>query len=186
MTSKVVTLSGSKKFYLPSVSDVNDANNETGSKSPEWLIKMDDDLTGSVAGYEQYSELFGWYANSSRYTSPDVSNRLFTSAKLRHSDLVIQIPNGGYGPTVENKMNSGVPYVSIEIVRLGNIKSTSVKLQETKFSTCYIKEYTQELDRIVLTARITKKENTVFVYDNDGNNTGQTVSSTDYSKNTVS
>lgn len=181
--SKVIRLPGIKNFYLPRT----EHDESTGSKSPEWLIKMDEDLSGSVDGYSQYAELFGWYGASSRQTSPNVSStNLTTSAKLNHSDLVFQISNGGYGAIIENKMNSGTAYSSIEIVRLGNIKTTSVKLQEIKFGTCYIKEVSQELDKLNLTVMISKRENTIFVYDGGGNNTGQTVSSVDYSKNTVS
>lgn len=156
-----------------------------GVKSPEWMIKIDDMLQSEVENFNDYCELFGWYGESSRLTTGDISNQLFTSATLKHSDLVIIIPNGGYGAQLETKMNLGIPLNVVQVVRLGNVKSTKVKLQVIDYTLCRIQSFQQQLDRLVLCLSITGKTNTVFVYDVNGSNKGQMVSHVDYAKNTA-
>jgi len=156
-----------------------------GVKSPEWMIKIDDMLQSEVENFNDYCELFGWYGESSRLTTGDISNQLFTSATLKHSDLVIIIPNGGYGAQLETKMNLGIPLNVVQVVRLGNVKSTKVKLQVIDYTLCRIQSFQQQLDRLVVCLSITGKTNTVFVYDVNGSNKGQMVSSVDYAKNTA-
>ena len=158
---------------------------DKGVKSPEWMILIDDLLKSDVDGFNDHCELFGWYGESSRLTTGDVSNQLFTSATLKHTDLTLLLPNGGHGAQLESKMNLGIPLANIEIVRLGNIKSTKVKLQTIAYTDCRIQTFQQQLDRIVLNLIVSTKTNTVFVYDNAGTNKGQMVSKVDYSKNTA-
>src|SRR3569833_1151189 len=76
-------------------------------KSPEWMVKLDDIVFSSVSDFEDYCELFGWYAEAGRITSGDISNQLFTSATLCHSDIVIIIPSGGYAAQLQTQMNMG-------------------------------------------------------------------------------
>ncbi|RZI45872.1 hypothetical protein [Candidatus Finniella inopinata] len=156
-----------------------------GVKSPEWMIKIDDMLKSEVENFNDYCELFGWYGESSRLTTGDISNQLFTSATLKHSDLVIIIPNGGYGAQLETKMNLGIPLNEVQVVRLGNVKSTKVKLQVIDYTLCRIQSFQQQLDRLVICLNISAKTNTVFVYDVNGNNKGQMVNRVDYAKNTA-
>lgn len=156
-----------------------------GVKSPEWMVKIDDLLSSSVADYTDHAELYGWHGKSSRFTTGDIGNLLLTSASLRHSDVVIIIPNGAYAPVLENKMNMGNKLDEILLVRLGNSEAVKVKLQTISFATCRFQSFQQELDRLYLTFNVTKKVNTVFAYDETGANTGQTVSTVDYSQHTV-
>lgn len=158
---------------------------ERGVKSPEWMLKIDDLLSSSVKDYTDHCELFGWYGESSRLTTSDVSGSLFTSATLKHTDLVLIVPNGAHGAQLESKMNLGIPLKTVQIVRLGNIKQVKVKLQLIEFGTCRVQSFQQQLDRIVLFLSISSKTNTVFVYDQDGSNKGQMVSKADYAQNTA-
>jgi hypothetical protein len=158
---------------------------ERGVRSPEWMVKIDDLLGSNVDDFKDYAELFGWYGESSRLTTGDIGNQLFTSATLKHSDLVLLIPNGGHAAQLESKMNLGVPLSIVQIVRLGHIKATKVKLQMIDYGLCRVQSFQQQLDRLVLFLGISSKTNTVYVYDNDGNNKGQMVSRADYSKNTA-
>lgn len=155
----------------------------TEVKSPEWMIKMDDLLESDVEDFNDYAELFGWHAESSRFTTGDISNSLFTSATLRHSDLTVLIPNGGFSAKLESKMNLGDPIQELTIVRLGNIRATKVKLQTVVYTICRIQSFQQQLDRLFLQMTVTTKENTIFVFDIDGQNKGQVVSRVDYSRN---
>jgi hypothetical protein len=149
-------------------------------RSPEWMIKIDKLLSSNLGGFEDYSELFGWNEESSRFTPGNLSNQLLGSATLKHSGLTILVSNGGHSAHIELKMNRGIPLDLIEIVRLGNIHDNKVKLQVLEYTKCWIQSFQQELDRIIVTLSISKKKNTVFVYDQTGANKGQIVSEVDY------
>lgn len=183
---KIVELPGRSKFSIATTDVDNPEDNPDGVKSPEWMIKIDELTKSDVDGFNGHSELFGWHGESSRFTTGDISNSLFTSATLKHSDLVILIPNGGYSATLETNMNTGTPIKTLTIVRLGNIKATKVIMQQIDYTNCFIQTFQQQLDRIILRLTVTTKTNTIFVYDNTGQNQGQVVSTVDYSKNTAS
>lgn len=176
----ITELPGNTKLKI-ATTDVQ-TSDDRGVKSPEWMILIDDLLNSNVDGFNDHCELFGWYGESSRLTTGDISNQLFTSATLRHTDLTLLLPNGGHAAQIESKMNLGIPLANVEIVRLGNIKSTKVKLQTIVYTNCRIQTFQQQLDRIILNLMVSSKTNTVFVYDNDGTNKGQMVSKVDYSK----
>lgn len=180
---QVVLLPGEGNLRV-ATTDVKDSN-EGGVKSPEWMVSIDGHLKSTIEGFETCAELFAWHGESSRFTTGDVSGQLFTSATLKHSDLVLQISNGGHGPELEQKMNKGILLEKITIVRLGNVQQVKVKLQEILYETSRLQKFQQELDRIWLFFTITKRTNTVFVYDNLGTSQGQMVSMVDYSKNNV-
>lgn len=180
---KLISIPG-KKLIIPVIDD-DSPDGSTSVKSPEWMIKMDEILSSNVDGYDKYGELFGWYAESSRFSSGDISNQHMSSATLKHSDLVVFIPCAGYAADLETKMNTGTPIEELTIVRLGNVKSAKVALQSIKYTICRIQSFQQQLDRLFLHFNVTTRENTIFVYDADGNNTGQSVSSVDYSKATM-
>lgn len=176
-------ISGKNKFRIATTD--TSTPEDGGVKSPEWMIKIGDLLTSEVEDFNDYCELFGWYGESSRLTTGDISNQLFTSATLKHSDLIVILPNGGYGAQLESKMNLGIPLPIVQIVRLGNIKSTKVKLQVVDFTLCRIQSFQQQLDRLIVSLSISSKTNTVYVYDINGTNKGQMVSRVDYAKNTA-
>jgi hypothetical protein len=158
---------------------------DRGVRSPEWMVKIDDLLISEVAEFNDYCELFGWYAESSRLTTGDISGQLFTSSTLKHSDVVLLIPNGGHGAQLETKMNIGMPLENVVIVRLGHIQNLKVKLQTIEYGHCRIQSFQQQLDRLYLFISPTTRTNTVFVYGNDGTNKGQMVSKVNYAQNTV-
>lgn len=158
-----------------------------GSKvsTPEWMIQMDDILKSSVDGLEDHCELFGFGCESGRATTGTSGNELFTSAAIKHSDVSIIIPNGSYGPVLENKMNTGATLVLIKIIRLAHLTDMKKSLQEIEFGNCKIQNIRQELDRLIVTFRIETRKNTNFEYDQAGESKGQNVTNIDYTKNTV-
>jgi hypothetical protein len=164
--------------------DVTEPNDIT-VRSPEWMVKIDDLLSSNLDGYRDYSEIFGWNEESSRFTPGNLSNQLLSSATLKHSGLMILIPNGGHSAQIELKMNRGVPLDLITIVRLGNIQDTKVKLQELEYRICWIQSFQQQLDRIIVTVSVSIKKNTIYIYDTDGGNKGQIVSEVNYIQGSV-
>lgn len=181
---QIVNLPGKKDFRI-ATTDRQPAEDLGGIKSPEWMVKIDGLLHSSVDGYKEYVELFGWYAESSRFTNPDISGPLFTSATLRHSDLILIIPYGGYCAQLESNMNLGVNISNLNIVRLGNIGQMKVIIQMIEYKTCKIQSCQQQLDRMILHVMIGSKTNTVYVYGQDGQSQGQMVSQVDYINNTA-
>lgn len=154
-------------------------------RSPEWMVKLDDIVFSSISNFEDYCELYGWYAEAGRFTSGDVSNQLFTSATLRHSDVIIIIPSGGYAAQLQTHMNLGRMIRQMTIVHLGNVEQSKVKLQEIVHDQCRIQNYQQQLDRLVLHIQVTAKTDTHFVYDRSGQIKGQMVTAVNYSQNAV-
>jgi hypothetical protein len=175
-------IAGASKIRVPIIKD-NDEQDESGVKSPEWMVKIDDFLTSNIDGFNDHTELYGWYAQSSRHSTGKSGSSIPLSATLKHSDLIVVIPNGAFAVQLEMRMNTGTPLSSVCITRLGNIKVSKVKLQTIEFAKCTIKSFQQELDRLVLHLTVTTKTNTVFVFGDDGSPKGQNVSRVDYSKN---
>ncbi len=184
----IVQIPGKSNLHIPVIDKTppKDDGANTGVTSPEWMVQMDTFLTSSVEGYESYCELFGWYGESSRYTSGSLASSLYTSATLRHTDLVIIIPNGGYSTMIEGLMNTGNFIKKLVIVRLGNVKTAKVILQKLTYTNCRIQKFNQQLDQLVVELSIMTKNNTVYVYGQDGQSQGQMVTQADYSKNTAS
>lgn len=165
---------------------IEDPSSETQSvRSPEWMISLDDIVFSSITNYEDYCELYGWYAESGRFTSGDISNQLFTSATLRHSDIIVIIPSGGYAAQLQTQMNMGRMIHKMTIVHLGNVEQAKVKLQEIVHNQCRIQNYQQQLDRLVMHIQVTTKTDTHFVYDRSGQIKGQMVTSVNYSQNSI-
>jgi hypothetical protein len=80
-------------------------------------------------------------------------------------------------------MNTGTPIQQLTITRLGTISSSIVTLQNLIFTTCRIQKFNQQLDQVIIEMSILIKQNTVFVYSQDGTSQGQMVSQVDYSLN---
>lgn len=180
---QIVNLPGKRDFRI-ATTDSADAD-PSAIKSPEWMVKIDNLLQSSVQGYTNYVELFGWYAESGRFTSPDVSGPLLTSSTLRHSDLILIMPYGGYCAQLESNMNTGVSINNLNIIRLGNIGQMKIVLQSIEYKTCKIQNCQQQLDRMIIHVMIGSKTNTVYVYGQDGQSQGQMVSKVDYINNTA-
>lgn len=181
---QVVGLMGQARQVQVPVVD-NDQTDLKAVKSPEWMVSLDDIVFSSVTDFEDHCELYGWYAEAGRFTSGDVSNQLFTSATLCHSDIVIIIPGGGYAAQLQTQMNMGRMISKMTIVHLGNVEQTKVKLQEIVHDQCRIQNYQQQLDRLVLQIQVTAKTDTHFVYDRTGQIKGQMVTSVNYSQNSL-
>jgi hypothetical protein len=185
----LIQLPGRSNIRIPIVGGDNSStsreepSNPSSVQSPEWMIKMDSFLSSNVNGFTDFCELYGWYGESSRYTSGDVANSLFTSATLRHTDLVVIIPNGGYATTIESLMNTGTMIQQMTIARLGTVEQQTVTMQTLVYTTCRIQKFNQQLDQVVVELSILTKENTIFVYGQDGTSQGQMVSQVDYSQN---
>lgn len=181
----IVDLPGRSSIKVATIDSPNSNNEQRGVKSPEWMVKIDDLLFSQVAKFNDYCELFGWHAESSRFTNGDVSNELFTSATIRHSDVILIIPNGGYSASLQTYMNRGQVIGEMYIVRLGNVGEMKVVLQQIKFETVRVQSFQQQLDRVIIHTQVLTKTDTHFIYDYTGQIRGQMVTAAHYGFNEV-
>lgn len=151
--------------------------------TPEWMISIDDLLSSSVKGFEEYCELYGWYSEHSRESKGNVTGDLVSNAAVKQSDVIVIIPMGIYIPTIDNIMTNGKVLDKITIVRIANNEALKVPIQIIDFAACQVSKIQQRLEDAVITFRPVKRTNTVIKYDpENGNKVGQTVSEFDYSK----
>lgn len=170
--------------------------NESGSKSPWWMISMkhgSELLSSTITGsrdsttvYNKFAELYGFHIESSRETVADLANQLFTSAMIKHEDCIVILPNGGYATDIENAMYTGKPMSEIKIICLGWFDGALNITQMIFFENSYIIALTHDLDRIVVKFRVQKKTYTYFDRNQDSTVvSGQAVCTLDLSENTV-
>lgn len=155
------------------------------SRSPEWMVKMDDLLNSSVENFAEYAEVFGWSGTMSRNTSPYLSSDLHTTSTLVHTDLAIIIPMSGYAAKLNMRMAKGMKISKITLVRLGNIEDVKQIIQQIDFEICRIQSIQQSIDQLSLTIQVQKRTDTVNVYKQDGSNSGKVVSTVDFSTMSV-
>lgn len=171
---------GGDRISIPMVD--SKFHDDTLITTPEWMICMDDLLESTIKGYEKYAPLFGWYAEHSRETRGNVTGDLVSNACVKQSDIIVIIPNRLYIPKIDNIMTSGKVIEKISIVRISNSEKLKVAVQTINFTLCQISIVQQRLQDAVITFRTTARENIITQYDQEGNKTGQTVSSYDYRK----
>lgn len=173
-----IPLSGDKNVSIPVVDPrIKHTNNVA---TPEWMISIDHILSSNVEGYENFTELYGWFAEQARMTKGTTASQLFSTSAVQHSNILIVIPNGLYLPLLETIMNSGGNLSDVKIVRLANITDLKVPIQEVEYTNCKVESIQQHLDEIVLSLRPETRTNTVIQYAQDGSKLGQNVSFFDY------
>lgn len=151
------------------------------SATPEWMISMDKLLTSTSKGYEDYTELFGWYSEQSRKTKGASTGELMSSSTVTHANVLVIIPNGIYSPQIEQMMQTGTCMASIKVVRLGNITNKKVLLQQVEYTNNQLVGIEQRADDLIVAFRPTKRSNKVIKYDqNTGDPTGNMVTEFDY------
>ena len=166
-------------------------NNPSGSKSPWWMISMQVDgkeiLSSSVSTkpFDTFAELYGFQIEASRTTSPDIGNKLITSAMIRHEDCIVVIPYGGYVANIENKMYAGTRIGIINISCLGWIKGKLEVYQRITFTNPFITSVTHDLDRAFVRFRVMKKNHSYIVFNQIGEKGGQSICVLDLAANIV-
>lgn len=176
--SSIITLPGRSRIRIPIVGTKKNNDLSGISKStPEWMISFDNLKVSSTWGIAGDAiELFGFSYNTMRETVGHSVNQLIASAATRHSDLVVLIQNSTYSPMFEQYMNNGSLINNITITRWGWVTQPQ-KLEERIFKMCYITQFRQILDYLVLFIRHTEKMETIFIYDQNGVQAGGVVSS---------
>lgn len=128
---------------------------DVGVRYASWTLTAD-----TLFLPKPFEELFGWYAESGRETGTDIGNQLFTGGSLRHSELIVVIPNGKHLATFENKLSNGSPIKTVVIThlsRLGLPQGLPVPIQINTFHNCHVTGVQQYLDALIVRFRIQKK-----------------------------
>lgn len=149
-------------------------DNPNGVTTPEWMVQMDSLLSSTVDGYTQYSQLFGWIGQETRFTQGETVNQLRSTSAVSHSNVFTLLPKGPYLPPLQTKRESGDNIQNIRIVRLANIKNMRVVLEENLFLNSKVELVEQALDKFVLAFRPTSGKTTIYQYEQDGKLKGQT------------
>lgn len=136
---------------LPSMR-YNDMESDGNVRYHEWIVAI-----GAMFLPELGIPLYGWYAESERYTGTDVSNQLFTAGKLRHSELIIIIPNGQHLASLDNYLANGESISHVIITRLITLNGRRLPIQVNEFGNCYVIHVQQIHDKLLVRMRINSK-----------------------------
>lgn len=185
-----IEVPGSSRIRIPLVKRNQDLEEDaTGTRVPDWMFCIEGGagLTKSVIkGYEKYSEVFGWYCESSRHVKGDTTNNLYTSATLWHSDIFLVVQNSNHIAFVKNSIASGHISPEIILIRLTRINNVVQIVQTLTFNTCHWLAIHAHLDWSILRFTACKRTNSVNGFDQDGNPTGQSTFIVNYATNSTS
>lgn len=166
-----VALPGRGRFRIPVIgTKKNNEQSGISKATPEWVIEF-----GSIPRLE----LFGFSAGTTRDTLGYAGSILYAGAATRFSDLVVVIENTENSPVLEQMMNDGTLLEQIVIIRQGWINASLQTIEERIYSACYITQFRQILDYVVLFIRTLKREEKITIYDQKGQANGQAVSHVD-------
>lgn len=140
------------------------------TKTPEYIIKIDDYMSMTTGGYEQYAPLYHFYLHASRETNPNVAQEKKDSGRVIFQNPELIIPTGKYMPDLIKIMLNAKDILQINIIRLGNIgEQVNAKLEEYNFENCEIQEWKLiDADTCSIRLRATTFEVIIHSYDQTG------------------
>ncbi|MDR2464433.1 MAG: hypothetical protein LBD36_02370 [Holosporales bacterium] len=164
----------------------------TGVRVPDWMVHISNTsgTTSTLNGYETFTELFGWYCESSRHVKGDATNHLYTSATLWHSDIFIVTQNGIHNQSINKWLTDGTITDQIiihRIIRTGDAGNYGITvIQELIFQTCHWCGMHNYLDWNIARFTACSRVNTVAGIKQNGVPIGKASCIIDYVNNTVS
>ncbi|MDR1597552.1 MAG: hypothetical protein LBR89_01290 [Holosporales bacterium] len=168
---RTIRLPGRSTVFVPVIGTKK--NNELSGISKatrEWTVTIDPAIPDST-------ELYGFSYNTTRETVGHAVNQLIANAATRLSDLIIIIQNATYSPVLEQYMNDGTMIPMITIQRWGWINSALTELDKREFGVCYVTQFRQILDYLVLFIRPIQRDEKILIFGQNGESKGQAVSS---------
>lgn len=158
----------------------------TGAHIPDWMVHIDDaDTMSTLDGYEDYTELMGWYCESSRHVKGDSVNNLYTAGTLWHSDVFLVMENGRQNAYINRSVADGTITPNIKIVRLTHINSEVHAIQTLVFSTCHWAGVHTHMDWTIARFTACQRSNTVQAFTQNGTLKGSALCEVDYETNEV-
>lgn len=129
---------------------------DSGSHYVDWTFTAD-----TIFLPKLFVDLYGWYSESARDTGMDVAHHLYTSAAIKHTELIVVIPNGQHLATFENKLVKGSIISNIVITRLiktGAPLGVPLPIQVNTYKDSFVTGVQQILDCVMVRFRILKKQ----------------------------
>lgn len=158
----------------------------TGTRLPEWMVTIDGIQTVStVAGFEKYAELYGFYCESASFFKGDSALDLYPSGCIWHSDVFLVTQTGRHTPEIRNHLNQAMMTANITIVRLAKVANTVHQIQTLTFSTCHWCGIQTYLDWTISRFTACKRTNTIKGFSQGGEDSGAASCEVDYTQNTV-
>ncbi|MDR3285210.1 MAG: hypothetical protein LBS83_00820 [Holosporales bacterium] len=128
------------------------------------------------------TELYGWDCSLSRESIGNPVVNFFPASATHASELSIVIGVNKWMPLLEQAMNSLEIFPTIKVQKYGWVKGELSVVNEVLFSTCCITYMQQILDYVVFRARFCQIDETMYIYDQKGEDQGQVVSSVSLEK----
>lgn len=184
-----IEVPGTRDIRIPIVKRTSEQEEDsTGVRLPDWLvnIKGEDDITSSkFSGFEAFTELFGFYCESSRYVTGDSSNNLYTSGTLWHSDVFLVTQNAKHNASINKAIADGTIFPSVTIVRVSKVNGANQPIQELTFTNCHWCSSQAYLDWTITAFTACQRTNRVHGFSQIGEKKGCNACTTDYTQNTV-
>jgi hypothetical protein len=182
-----MTLNPHKGNIVPGTTQIQDATNNPpiGSVTTSFLVKMDDMLTSTVDGCEDFAPLLWFTSTEERVSSGKSAGDFKASATLVHSLLELHIPTDSYMPTLRQALRDNTNIKEVYVSRGGNLNGdVNQELYWSKFKDCKIEAIEEFPDKLVLRIRIFGRSDMAIAVDTTGTaGAGNTASGWDYSTN---
>lgn len=150
-----------------------DKEKADGGKSPKYVVKCTDIFSSTMEGFEDCAPCDWVKTGGSRTAVFDSSGVINGDATITGKDPLVRMDYGPWGPILQEYMYTGKSLEQISIYRLTDVQSKKIKIQELNYSTCLIKTYDQEADKILFSFCFVTLEDLQIAIDQNGRKLGQ-------------
>ncbi len=152
-----------------------------GGKSPKYVVRCKDIFSSSMKGLEDCAPCDWVKTGGSRITTFDSSGKLNGDTTISGKDPIVCMQYGPWAPILQQYMYTGTKLEKISIYRLMDINGEKIIIQQLNYTTCLIKTYDQEADKILFTFCFVSLEDLQIAYTQDGHKLGQNGMKFDFS-----
>ncbi|MDR0753308.1 MAG: hypothetical protein LBE95_01425 [Holosporaceae bacterium] len=143
-----------------------------GSKTPQYVIKSDDDSSlfdsDMKDDFAKCAPVLWWEFGGARLITLDSSGQQSGDGKIVNKDVKICMKSGDWNPLLQQWMYEGKRIASLVVMRLASIEGTLIVIQEVTFEKCIIRSYVQSGDTIVFTFCFVVVTDMIKAYDHEG------------------
>ncbi|MDR0631498.1 MAG: hypothetical protein LBF66_02950 [Holosporales bacterium] len=181
---------GASGVRIPCVKRTDGREDDTtGVRVPDWLVHIENsDVYCALEDFPDpgYTELFGWYCESSRHVTGNSSNSLYTSGTLWHSDVFLVTQNAAHNHNINKWIAAGDITASVKIIRLSRVNGAIEPVQTLLFEVIHWTGMHAYLDWSIARFTACRRTNTVRGFPQDGSApAGHAECTTNYVDNTV-
>lgn len=140
------------------------------ANAPKYIIIAKGIFTDVIKGHKDAGLCYTFKSSIYRVRDDDGNdhNRLVSSGKMIQKDVIVCVPTGRWGASLQAHMDQAITAKEITIIR-SEIEPTGENvIQETKFTNCRIMTYDQVDDKIVFSFSYDSKTDDFTDYTKDG------------------